>query len=61
LEAARFFINISGNKQLGAVELPNFGSQSFSRNFRNFVNYRLACFAKNGQKSFTGNSPVVVG
>ncbi|KRZ63989.1 hypothetical protein T10_9666 [Trichinella papuae] len=34
--------------------LANFGSQSFSRKFRNFLNYRLACF------SFTGNNPVVV-
>ncbi|KRY64184.1 hypothetical protein T11_10627 [Trichinella zimbabwensis] len=30
--------------------LANFGSQSFPRKFRNFVNYRLACFAKNGEK-----------
>ncbi|KRZ02588.1 hypothetical protein T11_7025 [Trichinella zimbabwensis] len=32
--------------------LANFGSQSFSRKFRNFVSYRLACFAKNGEKFF---------
>ncbi|KRZ63710.1 hypothetical protein T10_1873, partial [Trichinella papuae] len=28
------------------------GSQSFPRKFRNFVSYRLACFAKNGEKFF---------
>ncbi|KRZ64626.1 hypothetical protein T10_11872 [Trichinella papuae] len=28
----------------------NFETQSFSRKFRNFVMYRLACFAKNGEK-----------
>ncbi|KRZ64452.1 hypothetical protein T10_10557 [Trichinella papuae] len=33
-------------------EIPNFGSQSFPRKFRNFVNYRLACFAKNGENFF---------
>ncbi|KRZ12635.1 hypothetical protein T11_1450 [Trichinella zimbabwensis] len=38
-----------------------FGEKSFSRKFRNFVSYRPACFVKNGEKSFTGNSPVVVG
>ncbi|KRY93976.1 hypothetical protein T11_6809, partial [Trichinella zimbabwensis] len=32
--------------------LANFGSQSFPRKFRNFVNYRLACFVKNGEKFF---------
>ncbi|KRY63676.1 hypothetical protein T4D_5546 [Trichinella pseudospiralis] len=25
---------------------------AFSRKFQNFLNYRLACFAKNGEKFF---------
>ncbi|KRY94834.1 hypothetical protein T11_9964 [Trichinella zimbabwensis] len=32
--------------------VPNFSLQSFSRKFRNFVSYRLACFGKNGEKVF---------
>ncbi|KRY61895.1 hypothetical protein T4B_11576 [Trichinella pseudospiralis] len=27
-----------------------FVKKAFSRKFQNFLNYRLACFAKNGEK-----------
>ncbi|KRZ17205.1 hypothetical protein T4C_2721 [Trichinella pseudospiralis] len=29
-----------------------FEKNAFSRKFQNFLNYRLACFAKNGEKLF---------
>ncbi|KRY96814.1 hypothetical protein T11_5555 [Trichinella zimbabwensis] len=32
--------------------LSTFEEKGFPRKFRNFVNYRLACFAKNGEKFF---------
>ncbi|KRY94429.1 hypothetical protein T4B_1407 [Trichinella pseudospiralis] len=34
-----------------------FVKKGFSGNLRNFLNYRLACFAKNGEKLFERNVP----
>ncbi|KRY96995.1 hypothetical protein T4C_12784 [Trichinella pseudospiralis] len=33
--------------------------KSFSRKFQNFLNYRLACFAKNGENNFRETCQVV--
>ncbi|KRY95776.1 hypothetical protein T11_3912 [Trichinella zimbabwensis] len=32
--------------------MSTFEEKGFPRKFRNFVSYRLACFAKNGEKFF---------
>ncbi|KRY97037.1 hypothetical protein T4C_139 [Trichinella pseudospiralis] len=36
-----------------------FEKNDFSRKFQNFLNYRLACFAKNGENNFRETCQVV--